>query len=188
MLVVRGRMTSPRPKREWVQTLPSSEMVYPEAFKHRIKYYLWRVYGPYHPTVRDGVIALRLVKNHGRQPHLIGTIAPGHSVEDVAAHLVAQGYAFHRVAWEDSGEVVSLRRVENFTHQYHLRIFEDGEVRGHYEYTPECYPLLHLWDFGREERRDAFLKVLGEYVTPHTDADRSDYRWEFLPLARRLRE
>jgi len=173
---------------QWLETLPQSEMVYPEDLTHRIKYYLWRVYSPYHSTVRDSVIALNLMKNRGRQPYLLGTVASGTSLEEFVSHLVKKGYAYHRVAWEDDGEVVSLRYVENFIYQYHVRIFEDGEVRGHYEYTPECYPLAHLMDIGREDRREEFLQMFGDLLTPHTSGDRSDYQWEFLPLTRRLWE
>ena len=163
-------------------------MVYPDAITHRIKYYFWYYYTPYHPTVRDSVIALSIVKNRGRQPFLLGTVAPHLSIEEFVAFLVENGYAYHRVAWEDDGEVVSLRRVKDFEFQYHLRIFEDREVRGHYEYTPECYPLWHLWDVGREDRREEFLALLGERIIPHTSDDQSDYQWEFLPLTRRLLE
>jgi hypothetical protein len=178
----------PRHTKEWVRTLPESEMVYPSAISHRIKYYLWRVYGPYHPTVRDALISLRMAKNHGRQPYLLGTIKKGYSIEQFVAKAVEQGFAYHRVAWEDAGEVVSLRLVNDFVYQYHLRVFEEGEVRGHYEYTPECYPILHLWDVGREHKREEFMRMFGEYITPYTDADHSDYKWEFLPLVKRLRE
>jgi len=181
-------MHRPRPNSALVKTLPPSEMVYPEALMHRIKYYLWRFYSPYHPTVRDSVIALNVIKNYGRQPNLLGKIAPHLSVEDFITFLVEKGYAYHRVAWEDEGEVVSLRYVENFVYQYHIRVFEDREVRGHYEYTPECYPLLHLWDIGREDKREEFLKLFGDRVIPHTSDDPSDYRWEFLPLTKRLWE
>lgn len=167
--------------REWIKQLPQSQMVYPETVVHRVKYYIWRVYSPYHPTLRDSVIALSLIKNRGRQPYLLGRIAPGISIEEFVSYLTSHGYAYHRVAWEDDGEIVSLRHVENFTHQYHVRVFEDGEVRGHYEYTPECYPILHLWDIGREDRREAFLELVGDRLIPHTDEDRSDYRWGFLP-------
>ena len=163
-------------------------MVYPDTLTHRLKYYLWRFYGPYHPTVRDSVIALRVFKNYGRQPYLLGSIAPRYSVEEFVAFLIAKGYAYHRIAWEDDGEVVSLRHVKNFVYQYHVRVFEDREVRGHYEYTPEAYPLLHLWDIGQEDRREEFFKLFGEYLTPHTSDDRSDYRLEFLPLKRYLWE
>lgn len=173
---------------EWLKKLPASEMVYPEALAHRVKYYFWRIYAPYHPTLRDSMTGLNVVRNRGRQPFLLGTIAPKYTVEEFVSFLTEKRYAYHRIAWVDEGEMVSLRYVENFMYQYHIRIFEDGEVRGHYEYTPECYPLLHLMDIGRENRREKFLKLFGDRITPHTSADRSDYRWEFLPLTRYLWE
>ena len=173
-------------RRTLIEKLPRSEMVYPDSLVHRIKYYLWYFYTPYHPKVRDGVLALSLIKNRGRQPYLLGTIAQHLSTEEFVALLVKKRYAYHRVAWEDDGEVVSVRRVQSFEHQYHIRVFEDREVRGHFEYTPECYPLAHLWDVGREDRRAEFLEELGGAITPHSSSDRSDYQWRFLPRARRL--
>lgn len=172
--------------REWIQALPASEMVYPDTITHRIKYYFWRVYSPYHPTVRDSVTMLTFMRNRGRQPFLLGTIASHSTIEKFVAHLVGKGFAYHRVAWVDEGEVVSLRLVKNFIYQYHIRVFEDGEVRGHYEYTPECYPLLHILEIGHEDRREKFFGFFGDHVTPHTDADQSDYRLEFLPLRQYL--
>lgn len=175
-------------RRALIEKLPHSQMVYPESLTQRIKYYLWYFYTPYHPKVRDSVIALSLIKNRGRQPYLLGTIAPHLSVEEFVSHLMKKGYAYHRVAWEDDGEVVSVRKVPNFERQYHIRVFEDREVRGHFEYTPECYPIAHLWDVGREDRREEFFADLGETITPHKSADRSDYQWGFLPKTRRLFE
>jgi len=174
--------------REWIKHLPASQMVYPDTISHRIKYYLWRVYTPYHPFVRDSVTAIAPLRNRGRQPYLLGKVASHTSIEKFVAHLIDLGYAYHRVAWLDDGEVVSLRYVENFIFQYHVRIFEDGEVRGHYEYTPECYPFLHLLEIGHEDRREEFLEIFGDHIIPHMDADRSDYRWEFRPLLRSLWE
>ena len=171
--------------REWIERLPQSQMVYPQEYRHRIKYYLWRLYSPYHQTVRDSAIALSLIKNRGRQPFLLGTIVPSLSIEEFVSFLVESGYAYHRLAWEDDGEVVSLRHVESFVYQYHIRIFEDREVRGHYEYTPECYPILHLWDIGRVDRREEFLALVGDRLIAHTSADQSDYQWGFLPDVRR---
>ena len=178
----------PHDRRTLIEKIPSSEMRYPDSLAHRIKYYLWYYYTPYHPKVRDSVIALSIMKNRGRQPFLLGTIAPHLSIEEFVSHLVKKGYAYHRVAWEDDGEVVSVRRVPNFERQYHIRVFEDREVRGHFEYTPECYPIAHLWDIGREDRREEFLQELGDALTPHTLDDQSDYQWGFLPRARRLFE
>lgn len=182
-------MNAPIPQHHsWIEKLPVSRMVYPERIAHRIKYYLWRIFAPYHPTIRDGAIALRIVKNHGRQPYLLGTIARDQSVEEFVSFLIGKGYAHHRVAWKDEGEIVSLRHVKDFMHQYHIRIFENREVRGHYEYTPECYPILHMWDIGREERREEFLGHFGDRITPSMSGDQSNYRWEFPLLPKRHRE
>ena len=177
---------APHSRRALIEKLPASQMVYPDALVHRIKYYLWYYYSPYHPTVRDSVIALNVVKNYGRQPYLLGAIAPHISIEDFVGFLVDNEYAYHRVAWEDEGEVVSLRHVKDFVFQYHVRVFSDRQVRGHYEYTPECYPLRHLFDVGLEDRREEFLRLFGERIIPDTSGDPSDFRWEFLPLRKLL--
>src|SRR3990167_1667239 len=100
--------------REWLERLPRSEMIYPDEFALRIKYYLWRLYSPYHPTVRDSVIAMSLIKNRGRQPFLLGTIAPHLSIEQFVSFLTENGYAYHHVAWEDDGEVVGPRPLYQF--------------------------------------------------------------------------
>ena len=174
--------------RAWIKALPASEMVYPDTITHRIKYYLWRVYTPYHPYVRDSVTTMAFMRNRGRQPYLLGKVAPHTTIEKFVTHLVEKGFAYHRVAWEDEGEVVSLRYVKNFIYQYHIRVFEDGEVRGHYEYTPECYPLLHLLEIGHENRREKLLEFFDDLVIPHMSDDQSDYRLEFLPLRQYLWE
>ena len=171
---------APESRRALIEKIPHSRMVYPDSLGHRIKYYMWYyLLGPSHSTFRDGLTYI--VRYSGRQPFLLGTIAPQYSIEEFVTHLVENGYGYHRIALVDEGEVVSLRYVENFVYQYHIRVFEDREVRGHYEYTPECYPFLHNFDVGREERREEFLKLFGERIIPHTSADRSDYRWE-VPL------
>ena len=146
-------------------------MVYPERTTHRLKYHFWRIYTPAHPYVRDLALALRLVKHDHRVDFLIGTVAGHSSTEELVSHLVSKGFGYHKVAWEDDGEIVGLRHVENFLHQYHIRIYEDGEVRAHYEFTPEAYPLLHLNAVGLEERREEFLALLTDHIIPHTPDD-----------------
>lgn len=140
--------------------LPRSEMVYPSASLDRLKYRFWRVYTPIHPFVRNTALTLRVVSHSGRQNFLVGKISQAHSMKDVIDFLISQGYGNHFIAWKDDGEVVSLRRVVGFSHQYHIRIFEDGEVRGHYEYTPECYPILHYKAVDQKDCREEFLKLL----------------------------
>ncbi len=160
-------------------------MVYPKSITHRIRYYLWLALGPYHKHVRNGAIKLKVIKNYGRQPFLLGIIAPHVSIEDLVTRLVSHGYAYHRVAWEDDGEIVSLRHVKDFIFQYHVRVFEDREVRAHYEYTPECYPLAHLMNTGFEAKTDEFLAIIGDMLVP-AQADTSDFRWEILPFVQKI--
>src|SRR3989344_7502176 len=163
------------------KTLPHSRMVYPERPAHLIKYHFWRVYTPLHPFVRDLALALRIVKFESRSERFpLGTVAPHSSVEKLVHYLVSRGYAYHRVAWEDNGELVGMRRVENFLYQYHIRIYEDGEVRGHYEFTPEAYPILHLNRIGQEARREEFLELLKARFIEYNPADRAQDTQEFL--------
>ena len=148
----------------WARALPSSEMVYPESFGNRLKYFFWRFYTPYHPFFRDALVALSLVAHTGRQNFLLGKVAPRQSIEEFVSFLVEHGYGNHFIALVDEGELISLRYVKDFVYQYHLRIFEDGEVRGHYEYTPECYPISHVRGVNMEDRRDEFLSLLGNRI------------------------
>lgn len=151
--------------------MPRSKMRYPTRLRDRAKYVFWRTYTPFHPLLRGTARVLGVdtqsfgVETHqGRQKYPLGYIAPEISLKAFVEHLVHQGFANHFVAWKDSDEVVSLRRVENFTHQYHIRIFKDGEIRGHYEFTPECYPFSHLKAIGQEHRPEEFKKLFGAHV------------------------
>jgi len=150
-------------------TLPHSAMVYPATLGDRLKYWFWRAFHPVHPYVRDAIIALRIYKYEGRQDYLIGKIAPSLSIEEIVAYLIEQGYSNHFIALEDPGEVVSLRYTDSFKYQYHIRVFEDGEVRAHYEFTPECHPILHMKNGNWEDRRHEFLTLLGHRIVPMQD-------------------
>ena len=165
------KMLRPIAHESWVRELPISRMVRPRHPAHRAKYLFWRIITPVHPKVRAvaeriGIRRERFVApdSTGRQRFLIGMLAPGYTARDIAAHLIGQGYGNHFVAWQDDGQVLSLRLVEDFAHQYHLRVFEDGEIRGHYEYTPECYPIRHVRSIGQEDRREVFYKHLGRFI------------------------
>ena len=146
--------------KNWERTLPRSKMVYPSTIKDRAKYRFWYLYGRFHPLVRDVALGLGVVSHSGRQNFLIGKIVPPYSIKDVVDFLIDRGYGNHFIAWKDEGEVVSLRKVVGFSHQYHLRIFKDGEIRGHYEYTPECYPILHYKAVDQKDCRDEFSALL----------------------------
>jgi len=150
----------------FLKSLPVSRMMYPETLRNRIKYLFWRFYTPFHPFARDLSLALGIVHHKGRQDYLLGTLAPGQTVDETVMYLVRNGYGNHFIAWHDEGEIVSLRRVESFSRQYHIRIFSDGEVRAHFEYTPECHPVLHMKETHQEQRHHEFICLLGNRIIP----------------------
>lgn len=112
---------------------------------------------PVFPFFQWVVIKTKILEQPPRQPFLLGTLAV--PPDEAIAHLKATGFFTNRIAWPDPGQVASLRRLcdERHTWQYHIRLFEDGEVRGHYERTPEDFPLRHLNNVGFEDRKEVFL-------------------------------
>lgn len=145
--------------------LPNSRLDFPDSLGEQIKYVFWRIITPLHPYFRDLFLYFGILRHEARDDYLIGKLASHKSVDDVVDLLWRRGFGNHFIAW-DEGQLVSLRHAPNFRYQYHIRIFDDGEVRGHYEYTPECHPLLHLYEVGMEARTGYFLELLGDYVVP----------------------
>jgi len=129
-----------------------------------LKEWLWDILFPFHPYVRNALLALRIIHHEGRQPYHIGWLVPGRTAEGLEKHLRNSGFDEDRIAWIDDGEVVGLRRRVNFKYQYHLRLFADGELRGHYELTPECDPFDHMADRETSDHREEFLEFLGGWV------------------------
>ncbi len=151
---------SPVEIKYWIKSLPRSRMVFPDTLAKRAKYFFWRAYTPYHPILRDALVSVGLVRHRGRQNYLLGTITPDLSTQEFIMQLVEQGFGRHLFALKDEGELVSLRYVDGFEYQYHLRVFVDREVRGHYELTPECYPISHMRAEDQVDRRDEFTRFL----------------------------
>lgn len=152
------------PSLVWKKSIPDSKIILPDNFFDKIKYIFWRLFTPMHPFVRDSLLTLGVITHVGRQNFRVGYLAPDCKLEDAVKILIDNGYGNHFIAWIDEGEIISMRYVCDFTHQYHIRFFQDGEIRGHYEYTPECYPILHMKDVGMEDRKEKFLAILGNCV------------------------
>lgn len=163
----------------WIEQLPRSQMVYPSAFNDRLKYWFWRMYTPIHPFVRDASLHLGVgrflikcvvpeIKRGGRQDFLLGTLNPSRSMREFVSFLISQGFGNHFIAWKDADELVSLRKTVDFKYQYHVRIFCDGEVRCHYEFTPEYRPVRHLIRIGFEDRTVEFENLLQGWLLPRT--------------------
>lgn len=130
---------------------------------NKIKQQIWKGLYPFWPYVAH---FFNWLHKGGRQHYKLGWLANGYNLEDLKKHLSENwNFGNHFVAWHDDGQVLSWRRLESFEKQYHLRVFSDGEIRGHYEYTPEARPIKHFREIGEEERREDFLKFLGDYVT-----------------------
>jgi hypothetical protein len=146
--------------------IPHSALPYPEDLWDRLKYFSWKIITPCHNGVRDALLRLGIIHHEGRQDFLLGKLAEDRTLADFLRYIHAVGFGNHFIAWEDDGQVVSLRKLVNFEWQYHLRIFDDGEIRGHYEYTPESHPLWHLNHVGREERRAEFSRILSDWTAP----------------------
>ena len=132
----------------------------------KIKKTIWRQIYPIFPWVQTHFLKWHLAWHEkGRQPYHIGWLAPGKTLKDLEKHLNEKwGFGNHFVAWSDKGQVLSWRKLESFEKQYHLRVFKDGEIRGHYEDTPEDKPIEHFIEIGEESRIDDFRKFLGDYI------------------------
>lgn len=111
---------------------------------------------PVFPFCQWTVVRLRILTPPDRQEFLLGQLAV--AVEEAERFLRSLDFFPNRIAWNDPGQIISMRRLceECSGYQYHIRIFEDGEVRGHYERTPEDAPLGHLKGHGFENRAEIF--------------------------------
>ena len=133
----------------------------------KIKQRIWHFIYKFFPTFQKAFLKLHLIWHKDkRQRFHIGWLTSGKTLEELKNHLHTKwNFGNHFIAWRDSEQVLSWRKLEDFNHQYHLRVFYDGEVRGHYEYTPEGHPLKHFSEKGEDFHRKEFLKFLGDFVT-----------------------
>ena len=133
----------------------------------KIKDSVWHAIYPLFPMWQKNLIEWRVVWHEkGRQRYHLGWLAPGKTLAGLEKHLHDQwGFGNHFVAWADSGQVLSWRKLADFDHQYHIRVFKDGEIRGHYEYTPESKPIAHFAEKNESSQRAEFRKFLGDFAT-----------------------
>lgn len=132
----------------------------------KIKLKFWHfIYGFFLPVqkflLKYGIIHHQIQ----RQKYHIGWLAPGKTLEELKLHLHSKwGFGNHFIAWTDNKQVLSWRKLTDFEDQYHLRVFSDGEIRGHFEFTPEAHPIEHLEEKGETDKKEDFLKFLGDFV------------------------
>ncbi len=74
-------------------------------------------------------------------------------------------------AFVDPDEAFGMRKLceKNCKYQYHVRVFSDGEIRGHYEKTPEDHPFDHLHEIDFQDKREDFMEFFGEYIEHKED-------------------
>lgn len=145
---------------------------------------LWHFVTPVFPAIVNTLLKLHIIKHNCRQPFLIGKLIEGKTMGDLKEYLSANfGFGNHFIAWNDQGQLFSWRKRVNFEEQYHLRGFADGELRGHYEETPEAHPLKHILEHGETDRRDDFLNFMKGWIIPATEeemkADFEDYKKQY---------
>jgi len=125
----------------------------------------WFLISPPYPYIKNFFLEIGLIHHHGRQAYLFGKLKPNHSADEFELHLNQYGFRRHYIAWQDDGEILNMRKLENFHRQYHIRLFNDGQVRGHYELTPEAHPLLHIQQRG-SRNHDGFAAFLKGWIEP----------------------
>ncbi|MEK7144665.1 MAG: hypothetical protein AAB794_02325 [Patescibacteria group bacterium] len=132
---------------------------------NKIKVVVWKVVYFLFPSLQTFLLKSHLIwHKHDRQRYHIGWLVAGGTLEQLKKHLSEKwNFGNHFVAWKDNDQVLSWRRLENFEEQWHLRVYVDGEIRGHYEKTPEASPLQHFREIGEIDRTDDFKKFLGAY-------------------------
>ncbi len=127
-------------------------MMFAYLDKHKVNPYistpkklLWACILPFHNRVRDAITLLRLRKPI-RQPFYIGQCKQ--APESLQLYLQKHGFEPTKIAWKDEGEVLSLRKIQDRIFQHHVRVFDDGQIRGHFEYTPESHMIKHVLSVG----------------------------------------
>jgi hypothetical protein len=122
----------------------------------------WKmVYKTYPPLLR---VLEKIGIHSGRQAFLLGALNKQYTVDDLRRHLVERGFEDAVLAWKDSGEVLSMRKVNEHIFQWHIRLHGDGEIRGHYECSSEGNPIGHIFGKVFRPETEFFTALLGEYL------------------------
>ncbi len=128
----------------------------------KMKQHIWNALYPVFPYLERAALPFH---SKQRQKHHLGWIAPNRSLSELKRHLHGKwGYGNHFVAWEDKDQVLSWRKLTSFNEQYHLRVYSDGEIRGHYELSPEASPIRHFFATGQNSHRRDFFNFLEGFI------------------------
>ncbi len=131
-----------------------------------LKRFFWKLIEPFFPTIRDIWVGLGFMRHNIRQPYHYGFLCPDLNELNFREFLEKHGFEHDYIAWIDPDEVVNMRKIINTIYQYHVRLFKDGELRGHLEYTGESHPFKHLFDIGLSDGADYLKTLLQPIITP----------------------
>jgi len=123
---------------------------------------IWKIiYRVWLPVLR----LIELLKLHNsRQKYFLGHLSSNYNKESFNKFLEEQDFRMDIIAYKDPGQILGMRKLDTPLYQYHIRLFVDGEIRGHYEYTPEAKPVAHSLETGIQPRNEFFKKLLGGYL------------------------
>lgn len=97
----------------------------------------------------------------GRRPYHVGWLAPDKSLDDLKLFLHNQwGFGRNIMHVDEPGLVLSWQKVTPDHGSYNIRVYSDGEIRGHYEVIPETGVLERKEDKGEAETKEEFLRFL----------------------------
>lgn len=133
----------------------------------KIKKFFWRFLAPKWAPLRDFLLKVGIIWHEpGRQRFHLGWLREDKTPDEFMHHLKDAGFHNHALAWVDEEEYFGLRMEakDNADFQYHVRLFDDREVRGHYEVMTEVSWYKHFWEVGMEARKEDFTKFLGDWV------------------------
>lgn len=113
--------------------------------------------------IKNIIISFFISKRHGFP---IGWLAPEKTLEDLREYLHREwGFGGNFKADIDKGEVLNWRKLHGKDEQYHLRVYEDGEIRGYLEYMPEAHPLDYMAGTHQKDEKEKFVEFLGDFLS-----------------------
>ncbi|HEX5429709.1 MAG TPA: hypothetical protein VFX17_01345 [Patescibacteria group bacterium] len=130
----------------------------------KINRIIYRIIEPIFPYVRDALLACGIIHHHGRQRYPVGFLEKNKNAQEFENYLGRLGFRKNKIAWKDEGEILGMRKLDGFDFCYHIRIFSDGEVRGHYERTVESNAWNHFFEIGMEPRTQDFRKFTQPFL------------------------
>jgi hypothetical protein len=125
--------------------------------------WIWKfIYKVWPPILR----VLEKVRFHNsRQEFLLGYLNKKYDKSDLRKFLVSEGFEDAILTWKDPGEILGMRKVDKKVFQYHVRLFYDGEIRGHHEYSSEGSPWNHCIEKGFKASNDYFDDLLEDFLS-----------------------